>query len=84
MNIKLCHRHISTFLLRINLYVYYTPVSIETLQKTNRCGRTTKFHPEHPFRGIYFFQIRGWSLVLQMFMMDIWLFPLRQNRSKHE
>ena len=44
----------------------------------------TKFHPEHPFRGIYFFQIRGWSLVLQMFMMDIWLFPLWQNRSKHE
>ena len=44
----------------------------------------TEFHPEHPFRGIYFFQTKGWSLVLQMYMMDIWLFLLRQNRSKHE
>ena len=48
------------------LSIWYINDNYKHLQNAN-CK--TEYHPEHPFRGIYFFQIRGWSLASQMYML---------------
>ena len=61
-----------------NLYVYYTPVSIETLQNTNRCGRTK--YDKHFEMHIY----DTWGLEPSTQKAELWKKKIFDEIARHD